>query len=162
MRMTRKLFLTSAAVIFLVTFWVPSSPASPMHAVNRFSGNENLQFTSGGSALAPDNTRLSYRLIQNTAAWERIWGYLYSDVLQVDFTRHVVLAIYRSPANGEFTIRPRRVELNDDRLSVDVDVAWNGREEQSHPFLFLVVPRFQHLFVEERFHVPSGREIRYP
>lgn len=163
MSLTKKTILAICATVLLGTFGNAAETfAEPMHHVNRFSGEEKLRFTAGGRALAPEGARLSYRLIHNETGWSRIWGPLYDNLLAVDFSQHRVLAIYRSPANGVFSLRPTMVELSDDRLRVHVEVTWNGRSEPSHPFLFLVVPPFEHLFVEETFHGPSGRDIRYP
>ncbi len=153
--------------LLLFSFVGPQSAAAfdidrPMQFDRKFSGDQKLRFTSGGRAFSQKGTRMSYRIIRSSADWKKIWGYLYDDTVKVDFRKHSVVAVYRSPAAGKFEIRPTYVRLTDDHLTLKTEVGWTGSDARSHPFLFLVVPHFRQLSVEEKFRVPSGKEPRYP
>jgi hypothetical protein len=157
-------------VIALAMLWSGFFPAAaaaqdrhtPLSIVNRFTGDQPLRFDRGGTPLRPEGARLAYRKIRSEAEWKRVWGYLYDDMLKVDFSRHVVLAIYRSPANGAFDFRPTRAFKVEDTFFLDLNVVWKGTTAKRHPFLFLVVEDFAKLEVNERFSAPAGRDVRYP
>ncbi len=158
----KKFAIAVALVLFSPTLVMAVDVGTPMKFEKRFSGDQNLGFTRGGEALRPAGAKMSYRVIRSKAEWKRVWSYLYDNSLDVDFSKHRVLAIYKSPANGGFSIKPKLVDKMDKRLKVAVDVTWNGKTSRSHPFLFLVVDKFRGLDVEETFLGPPGKAIRYP
>lgn len=138
------------------------SVETPLNYHKLFSGDQPLRFTNGGQALKPKKARLSYRVISNKADWKRVWGYLYDSSLDVDFKKHRVLAVYKSPAAGGFRFTPKRVFHGGGALSVTVEAAWDGKTAKGHPFLFMVVDPFKKLTVEETFLAPDGKKVRYP
>ena len=133
-----------------------------MNFHKQLSGDQQLRFAAGGTALRPKGTKLQYRLITTQADWKKVWGYLYDDTVKVDFKKYRVLAIYKSPAKGGFSIKPKKVYSFENDLSVDLDVIWNGKPDRSHPFLFLVIDKFKKLDVNEKFVAPTGKEVKYP
>lgn len=135
---------------------------TPMHFSKKFSGDQPLRFESGGSALKPRGAKLSYRVITNKSEWKKVWGYLYDDTVAVDFTKQRVLAIYRKGASGGFTFVPKRVLNFQDKLSIDLEVVWDGKKGRSNPFLFLVVDKFKQLEVNEKPVGPAGQKARFP
>ncbi len=155
-------------LLALAMTWVCSSEAwaqgtdTPMHFSQKFTGDQSLRFSNGGRSLQPSKAKLQYRLISNAKEWKSVWGYLYDDTVKVDFKNQVVLAVYKSPANGAYDIVPRRVQNVEGKLHVDVDVVFTGKTTRSHPFLFLVVKNFKKLGVSENFIAPAGKAVRYP
>lgn len=135
---------------------------TPMHFSKKFSGDQPLRFTSGGSALNPKGAKLSYRVITSKAEWKKIWGYLYDDTVAVDFSKQRVLAVYKTGASGGFTFVPKRVLNFQDKLSIDLEVVWDGKKSRSNPFLFLVVDKFKKLEVIEKPVAPAGQKSRFP
>lgn len=135
---------------------------TPMDFTQKFSGDQSLRFSAAGSPLKAKGARLNYRIISNAAEWKKVWGYLYDSSVKVDFKNQVVVAVYKSPAKGSYDIIPTRVYNFQGKLNLGVDVVWNGKTANSHPFLFLVVKRFKKLDVEENFIAPRGKEMRYP
>jgi len=134
----------------------------PLKFHRKFSGEQKLPLPAAGRALNPEGTRLDYRIITSKAQLKKAWGYLYDKNLEVDFTQHHVLAIYKFPAKGSFEFRPTRVYNLDKTLMVDIDVTWTGKTARTYPFLFLVVDRFSKLQVKEKFIAPSGKPQRFP
>jgi hypothetical protein len=161
-----KRYILALAVAFLWT--APAAHAqgvsvdTPMHFSKKLSGDQQLRFTAGGWAMPAKGTKLRYRVITNQKDWKQVWGYLYDDTVKIDFTKQRILAIYKSPASGGFTFRPKKVYLLDDVLSIDLDVVWDGKTTKTHPFLFLAVDKFKKLEVNENFIAPQGKEVRYP
>ncbi len=160
--------MTRTLVFILTALALSASPAAAQQGEvllrhhNQFLGDQPLRFSKAGTALSPKGARLSYRVIRSEAEWKKMWGYLYDGTLKVDFKKHRVLVIYKSPAKGQYTLKPRKVLPVGNRLSVEVEVTWSGSKKRGHPFLALVVDPFRGLDVEEKFVAPGNKEVQYP
>lgn len=154
--------------LILVSALVSAAPAAaqsvdtPMHFVKKFSGQDRLRFAVGRVVNPQGKTRLNYRVISSTAEWKKLWGYLYDDLVKVDFSKKQVLIIYKSPAKGGYDLTPKRVSAFQGDLNIELDVVWNGKTTPSHPYLFLVLDKFKKLSVDEKFISPTRKEIHYP